>query len=64
MMPEGKTMYTVATLIEQLKWYNPNATVRTMVNGEDQYLSMTGSGQDNVLLLFRPLDEFEVKPNV
>ena len=58
MMPEGKTMYTVADLIEHLKWANPKATVSTSVGGDHHYLSMDGASNDNVILLFAPRHEF------
>jgi len=52
-------MYTVGALIEQLKWYNQNATVTTHKGGANEYLDMTGSSQNNCLLLFSPKDKFK-----
>jgi len=61
MMSTGNTMYTVADLIEHLKWCNPLATVSTKAQGstENLYLAMDGASNDNALLLFRPRHEFD-----
>ena len=59
MMPEGKTMYTVADLIKHLRWADPKATVTTIdEHGNHLYLSMDGHDSETALLLFEPRHEF------
>ena len=60
MFPRGETMYTVADLIEHLKWSDPTNIVRLIESesSDGMYLSMDGRTTHETTLLFAPRHQF------